>query len=155
MHLIAFTEGIFFTIKIFSVEKDAAFEATHDLYNGGKSLYYAGVATQIYWLYVILRDIAITLRCFLCESDHPDPRYSLVETLKLRYYFASVDKCLLTGIVIWGTTAIASYADRYRDAPPETGQATFAYLTTFNVIMGFLYSCAHFYSFPFFVAFSI
>ena len=153
MHLIAVTVGILFAVKIFSVDIEAAFGANSDFYNDGKSLYYAGVVTQIYWLYIILRDIAITLRCFLCERDHPDPRNSVVMTLELRYYFAFIDLCLLTGFVIWGIVAIAMYADRYSEAQPETGLPTFAYLTTFNVIMGFLYSCAHVFGYPVFAVF--
>ena len=84
MLLIAVSIFIFCAMNIFSFEKEAALEVTSYLNNDGRSLYYAGVVTQIYWLYIIQRDIAMFIGCFLCEGDFPEPRNSLVKTLRFR-----------------------------------------------------------------------
>lgn len=69
----------------------------------------------------------------------------------IRLYFAAIDMLVLTGLVSWGAAAIAHYGPDYSDAPAETGLPWFNVITTVNVVMGFIYSCAHLIGFPVYV----
>lgn len=112
--------------------------------NSGKSLYYAGYFLQSYWLYIVSRDVMITLRQF-CRGNQE----AFVLTVLLHYVTSCLDNILLTGLTIWSTIALKSeQADEYAKAAEETGLGAFVTVTTVNVVMAYLYITSHICALP-------
>ena len=130
--------GCFFcAYRIFNVDKQLAIET-------GKSLYYAGSSLQSYFIYIVMRDTMLTLSHF--ARGH---QQAFAIVILAHYFMSCLDNLLLTGLTIWGTVALnGSQAAEFSKSPEATGLSMFIVVTTFNVVMAYIYVCAHVCAFP-------
>ena len=105
----------------------------------GKHIYYAGTVIQGYFLYIVIRDVIITLNHFI--KGH---RSAFAIVIFAHYFISCLDNLLLTGVTIWGTIALNSdEAEVFSSSPEKTGLPNFISVTTFNVVMAYIYVIVH------------
>lgn len=114
----------FFT---FGTDKEAAKAVS-------KTCYYAGVSIQGYFIYIVLRDVFISLKMF-----YRGRRDVFFVALFTHYFAACIDNFLLGIMMIWGSCALASdeastFAESF---------SIFHSFMTVNVILAYVYVLSH------------
>ena len=118
--------------KVYTVDKVLAQEQS-------KSIFFAGMFLQSYWIYIVFRDILITLNSFIRGRNEA---FALV--IALHYVTSCLDNLLMGGLLIWSSISLGmNEATGYAEAPDETGMPAFLTVLTINVIIGYLYVCSH------------
>lgn len=127
-------------MTIFSANREIAI--THS-----KSLYYCGVILQSYFIYIVVRDVLITINIFKRGSGNADE--ALIAVVLIHYFSACLDNLVISGFAIWGTISLNSLeAAEFENADVETGLPAFVTITTLNVVMAILYACSHVFALP-------
>ena len=134
----------FCAMTIFSANREIAI--THS-----KSLYYCGVILQSYFIYIVVRDLLITMNIFMRgpQSRQGNANEALIAVVLIHYFSACLDNLVISGFAIWGTISLNSLeAAEFENADVETGLPAFVTITTLNVIMAILYACSHVFALP-------
>ena len=94
---------------------------------------------QGYFIYVVLRDLMLTLSNFVRGR-----RESFAYVIAMHYSLSCLDNIFMTGIAIWTLVAYGQ-ADKtnFHDAAPETGLPNFLAVVTVNMAIAFLYILTH------------
>ena len=91
-----------------------------------------------------MRDTMLTLSHFL--KGH---QQAFAIVILAHYFMSCLDNFLLTGLTIWGTIALnSSEAAEFSKSPESTGLSLFIVVTTFNVVVAYLYVCTHICALP-------
>lgn len=137
INLIAVAFCVYCAIAIFTADKAQAQEKS-------KGLYFAGSFIQGYFIYIVVRDLLLTLTNFISGR-----RESFALLIAMHYSLSCMDNLFMTGLAIWGAVALSSESTKdFQEAPEEAGLKAFVAVTTLNVIMGFLYVCTHICAVP-------
>lgn len=137
VNLLALIGCISCAYYIFTIDRKLALES-------GKSLYYAGVSLQGYFIYIVMRDTTLTLSHFVRGHQQ-----GFLIVILAHYFMSCLDNLLLTGLAIWGTVAVNRLeATQYAAQEVTSGLPTFVTVTTINIVVAYLYVCAHICAFP-------
>ena len=122
----------------FSVDRTTAIEKS-------KSIFYAGIFLQSYWIYIVLRDLMITINFFARGQGLGTD--VVLAVLVVHFFSACIDLLVLSGLSIWSSVAINSdEAKLFVDAPSETGMPSFVKIMSLNATMGIVYVLAHLFA---------
>jgi len=99
-----------------------------------KNCYFAGVSIQGYFIFIVLRDVFISVKMF-----YRGRRDAFFITLFTHYFVSCIDNFLLGILMLWGSAALASdEADIFAEA-----FGTFHALLTSNVLLAYVYVVSH------------
>ncbi len=135
INVIAVLAVLFCAIVTFTADRYAAIEKS-------KSIFYAATFLQSYWVYIVCRDLLITINFFIRGQGLG--RDVVLAVLVVHFFSSCIDNLALSGLTIWSTVAIHSdEAKLFTEADQSTGLPTFMKVMTFNATMGYIYVLSH------------